>query len=251
MIPRFVYILSDVHNCVNELIEMIRLIEFDYTQDELIILGDCFDRGPHPIELFDFITQYSHNENSVPLSPGIRALRGNHDHWLAQNLMRYLDGYRTFSMYNSLGIITRKEERATIMQMVHWIYSCPLHMEFSYTSPYGEKKFLLAHAMTATISEIGNKDTSFFLMGQELEFSYLKNGVDASQGTVSLIGHTPTNIIRAWVGEEYRPVKSEIWMNRHENPSVIAVDCGCGFRGDDKKNRLGCIRLNDYQTFYV
>ena len=79
MIPRYVYVLSDVHNCAKELLKMLRLIEFDFMQDELIILGDCFDRGTHPVQLFEFVTQHGCRDNSVPLSPGIRVLRGNHD----------------------------------------------------------------------------------------------------------------------------------------------------------------------------
>lgn len=52
-----------------------------------------------------------------------------------------------------------------------------------------------------------------------------------------ITGHTPTMLI------ENNPRPGYIYKKNNH----IAIDCGCGFRG----GRLGCLRLEDMEEFYV
>lgn len=48
------YVMSDIHGCYAEFIEMLQKINFG-DDDELYVLGDIFDRGPQPLKVLDYI----------------------------------------------------------------------------------------------------------------------------------------------------------------------------------------------------
>lgn len=62
------YVMSDIHGCYSEFIEMLDKINFS-DNDELYILGDIFDRGPQPLKVLDYILE---RKNIV-------MLKGNHE----------------------------------------------------------------------------------------------------------------------------------------------------------------------------
>lgn len=53
--PRYVYVLSDVHNDVIKLAKMLKIIDFDNEKDALYVLGDIFDRGEYPLQTYELI----------------------------------------------------------------------------------------------------------------------------------------------------------------------------------------------------
>ena len=63
-----IYVMSDLHGQYNAFIKMLELIKFA-DEDELYILGDIIDRGPNPLEIYDFIKD----------KPNIHMLMGNHE----------------------------------------------------------------------------------------------------------------------------------------------------------------------------
>ncbi|WP_195909780.1 metallophosphoesterase, partial [Coxiella-like endosymbiont] len=66
------YIIGDVQGCYQELKELLTLIQFDPSQDQLGFVGDLVNRGPHSLEVLRFIKSLS--------SPLI--VLGNHDLFL-------------------------------------------------------------------------------------------------------------------------------------------------------------------------
>ena len=48
------YIISDIHGCKKQYIELLEKIKFS-NQDHLYILGDSVDRGKHPVEVLKYI----------------------------------------------------------------------------------------------------------------------------------------------------------------------------------------------------
>ena len=62
------YVMSDIHGCYEEFIEMLELINFK-NEDDLYILGDILDRGNEPIK----ILQYIKNKSNIHM------LLGNHE----------------------------------------------------------------------------------------------------------------------------------------------------------------------------
>ena len=247
--PRYVYVLSDVHNDVIKLAKMLKIIDFDNEKDALYVLGDIFDRGEYPLQTYELIrTHQFQGEND--LSPGIHCVKGNHDSWLAKGLAAYLSGQSASSFFNSLDIILNEAEDSKVMEILGWIMALPYQIELEYDSPYGRKRYLLAHGMTELPRDKYWRVARYFTMADDLDFAYIKQGIP---GYVSLIGHNSTDNIREWIGEDERPTQTEIYFNRKEDPSVIAVDCGCGLNnlGRKRKSRLACIRLNDYRCYYV
>ena len=66
-----IYVMSDIHGCYDEFMQMLDLISFsDY--DELWIIGDVCDRGPKNMKLLQKIIS----------SKNIHIIMGNHDAWL-------------------------------------------------------------------------------------------------------------------------------------------------------------------------
>ena len=80
-----IYVISDIHGCYKEFLEMLRLIDFS-AKDDLFVLGDVVDRGKDPIPLL----------LDIMPKQNIHLIKGNHDD-LAENLLRkiYIDGMET------------------------------------------------------------------------------------------------------------------------------------------------------------
>lgn len=72
------YIISDIHGCYHEYMELLNKIKFS-DKDELYILGDAVDRGPEPIKVLKDIMN---RRNAV-------FIIGNHD-FIMYTLMREL-----------------------------------------------------------------------------------------------------------------------------------------------------------------
>ena len=51
------YVMSDIHGCYDEFIEMLNKINFS-KEDELYILGDILDRGNKPIDILDYVISH-------------------------------------------------------------------------------------------------------------------------------------------------------------------------------------------------
>ena len=62
----------------------------------------------------------------------------------------------------------------------------------------------------------------------------------------SVCGHTITDTIRRWVGEENRPKNPEVWVNKKGN--VYMMDCGCGMYD---RCKLSCLCLETKEIYYV
>ncbi|CNL09534.1 serine/threonine protein phosphatase [Yersinia frederiksenii] len=65
---RRIFVVGDIHGCLNKLNEKLLSVDFDESKDLLISVGDLIDRGSQNVECLDLITQ-----------PWFRAVRGNHE----------------------------------------------------------------------------------------------------------------------------------------------------------------------------
>ena len=73
------YVVGDIQGCYDELVQLLDLVQFDPTSDELWLVGDLVNRGPDNIAVMDFIMSL----------PNAIAVLGNHDlHFLAIALGR-------------------------------------------------------------------------------------------------------------------------------------------------------------------
>ncbi len=68
-----VYIIGDVHGCLDMLKRLMEKIDWQPDKDDLIFLGDYIDRGDDPKGVVDYIVSLKN------ISPRIRCLIGNHE----------------------------------------------------------------------------------------------------------------------------------------------------------------------------
>lgn len=64
-----IYVISDIHGCYHEYIELLKKINF-CDEDELYVLGDVVDRGPDPIKVLQ----------DMMLRANVYPILGNHDY---------------------------------------------------------------------------------------------------------------------------------------------------------------------------
>ena len=69
------YVISDIHGCYEEFMELLEKISFSEA-DELFILGDVFDRGPEPIKVM----------KEIMSRKNITFILGNHDYMFLKML---------------------------------------------------------------------------------------------------------------------------------------------------------------------
>ncbi|MCM1181024.1 MAG: metallophosphoesterase [Clostridium sp.] len=229
------YVIGDIHNEIRKLDSIMEQIQ-PTGNDEVILLGDLFDRGGEeadPVGVYFAITG---------LCDCCIWLRGNHDEWLADYIKKYfsLPERKRSKMfpyfYNSFDLIKQRMTEKDMLDLADQIYGLPLQMELEIEG----KKFLLAHAMTSHPSK--DLPTEEYLMGNyELEL-FVLTGID---GYISLCGHTVTDDaflqMRGKYLDEY---PRSIWINDKEN--VYLLDCGCGFTG----GKLACICIETGERFY-
>ena len=64
------YVIGDIQGCYRELLDLLDIINFDATNDQLCFIGDLINRGPESLKVLRFVKQL--NENTI-------VTLGNHD----------------------------------------------------------------------------------------------------------------------------------------------------------------------------
>lgn len=80
--------IGDIHGCLNELIELVRLVQQKHEIGKWIFIGDYIDRGPDSKGVIDFIKDFHLNPKC---NAGVYALRGNHEEMLLDTYKHLLD----------------------------------------------------------------------------------------------------------------------------------------------------------------
>lgn len=228
------YVIGDIHNEAKKLKSILNQIKLN-PNDELIVLGDIFDRGtdPEPVEVYFSLSA---------IQGRCTWIRGNHDQWLAD----YIDEYYSKSerqrkkmdpySYNTFGLMQERLTDVDIKNIAQVIHKLPLQKQIEIDG----KKYLFAHAMTSHPQVI--KMRNYYLMGGCLADEFFYDGVE---GYISFVGHTPTGNVMCRNPDHYLDdYKKSIWKNEKEN--VFLMDCGCGFGS----GRLACMRIETGERFY-
>lgn len=64
--------ISDIHGCMKQFDTLLQELEYDSSEDQLVLLGDYGDRGPDSKEVVERVIDLVENHQAI-------ALRGNHD----------------------------------------------------------------------------------------------------------------------------------------------------------------------------
>lgn len=217
------HVISDIHGCYEEFIELLDKIGFSL-DDELFVLGDAIDRGPEPIKVIQDLMQ---REN-------VYYILGNHDAMFLEVLRRLMvdlneenanaltseDFLAYYDYIQNGGDETLQQFRrlppSQQADIRDYLESSPAYE----TIEHDDKLYVLAHAGINNFDpekELDEYDPEDFLwVRPDYERKYFPGN------RIFLVtGHTPTPLIR----EDKQPL---VYI---EN-SHIALDCGAVFGGN-------------------
>ena len=267
MIPISTYVMSDIHGCYDDMMQMLKQIEFS-TKDTLILAGDYIDRGPKSYEMLQWIVKVPDN---------VKLLKGNHEEefaqnvklmneFLSQNNLNKDSNKDTKLIYEFLKQLSDRKENAgmlfdyygTIKELIEikqvtlsklnvWVV-CIENMEYYLKCRINGRQFVIVHAgYTDSIEE--DMDDSY----DSLEEFYLYARDDAYifggiRHGIVVAGHTPTTL------EEELPYNDGNVYQAYDKDmdcKFYDIDCGCASRGKIPNAKLACIRLDDEKIFYI
>lgn len=181
-----VFVTSDTHGCLEQLISCLDQANFDYDNDKLIHCGDIVDRGPDSKGVVDLLLRI---KNKV-------CIRGNHDYWWLQyivmnhqapHLMAHMTqgGMQTVQSYSPDGstIVIPEEHKQFFKEQVTY-----------YEDEQGR---FFTHAGYDRWERVEEQEETVFAWDRELmrdimACSPLDTLNDVNLFTRVFIGHTPT-----------------------------------------------------------
>ncbi|MBP3868396.1 MAG: fructose-bisphosphatase class III [Solobacterium sp.] len=228
------YVISDLHGCLEEFEAMLHKIKFS-EYDELYIAGDICDRGRYPIPLLRLIMSYSN----------MHIIFGNHDEWLAKYAGDMITGkskpshlyyvgldFMTWIHYNG-GLITMDQFMDLELPVCYDIQEYLSNPIYYKELKIGKKHWLIVHAGVGSYCRAGVHISEVPV--NELIWPHIGLHDNPFPDTTMVVGHMPTFLY----GEQYA---GKIIHGRN----LYHIDCGCVFG-----RKLGCLRLEDEQEFYV
>ena len=230
------FVMSDVHGEYQKYLQMLELIQFS-ENDELHIIGDVLDRGPHPIALLlDIMNR-----------PNVILLAGNHE-YMALSCMELLFRKLTDEFLDSLdmnklmmisewqrngGDTTIKEVKETDPSVRADIFDYLSGLELYEEIDIGNKRYILVHGGFSNF----RKDRPLWdYSADELLWTRPDYSRTYFKDRYIISGHTPTRFI----------------AGNHRNDLIyrcsnnIAIDGGCTFGG-----RLACMCLESNEEVYI
>ncbi|MFT4413922.1 metallophosphoesterase family protein [Fredinandcohnia humi] len=226
--------ISDIHGDIEKFERLLDLVEYDKEQDQLLLLGDYVDRGPHSRAVLNKVFELK-NEGAI-------ALLGNHDKMMIDafqgepmNLKRwfYNGGIKTLQNY---GYEIEKDdakywyETSEFPEPLQMNEEIRKHIDMLKELPYYYEtdSHIFVHAGVHPETPLQSTDPYTLVWIRE-EFHKRYSG----KKTV-VFGHTPVN---------YLHNSNEMYFGEN---NIIGIDGGCAYGG-----RLYCLDVGKSQIFYV
>lgn len=206
-----IFAIGDIHGCYDQLITLLGKIPIDFARDTLVFIGDYIDRGPHSVEVVDYLVQLKKRV------PACKFLKGNHEDMLE----KYLNGTDRFTYLLNGGQQTLDSYlRKTAQSEFHPIF--PEHMEFfnSLRLIYETEKYIFVHAGLRPRVRLESQDTEDMLWIRD---KFIHTQYD--YGKLVIFGHTPLD----------EPLVE---------PNKIGIDTGAVYGG-----KLTCVQLPELIFF--
>lgn len=267
------YVISDIHGCYNQFMELLERVSF-CDNDRLYIIGDAIDRGPKSGMMIDWLA------NKKP--DNVTFMMGNHEYMMLEDMkgaetVTIDEFFPSFSGdwgYNG-GYDTCEQAAEcctdeTVGKFVRLCKNAPFTQMVRFEDASGRnRKVLLVHAGLSEPERNGRKritESVSAMLARQLPFDEVWIREPWLFGTwippVDVVfGHTPTTFITPLVnnltdimlmstakfsfpnskqlrrGDDAKIMK---WNRR------INIDCGCVYGG-----RLACLRLEDGNVWYA
>ncbi|RHZ75627.1 hypothetical protein Glove_212g13 [Diversispora epigaea] len=132
--------IGDVHGALSELQDLLKLINYDKTNDHLVFVGDLVAKGPNSIEVVKYIKNLSEKGD-------VSCVRGNHDHKVLR-LKVFLNAFDSnnikldeYAYYKILEELNVKQEHLDLARNIdevsyEFLLSCPIVIEIPEESLY-------------------------------------------------------------------------------------------------------------------
>lgn len=261
------YVVSDIHGCYQEFLQLLEQIRFDHEHDILVCAGDYIDRGSQNAEMLNWIAHASDH---------VIFLQGNHEEEYVTNIemmqfvcqkykldkdsmedtqILYQMVYRLtqqmetrfFDYYGTIGKMIN-ESGVTFAKLCEWADNIR-QMPYVYRQMVNDRMCIVVHA--GYIEDLETADTEkrygsveeFYLYARD--DAYMCGGI--AHGMI-IAGHTPTILAEEFpynAGEVYR------MYDKETDCIFYDIDCGCAMSSRYAEAKLACIRLEDEKVFYV
>ncbi|MFO1442408.1 serine/threonine protein phosphatase [Bacillus sp. Bva_UNVM-123] len=226
--------ISDIHGNLEKFERLLELVQYDKNEDQLLLLGDFVDRGPHSRAVLNKVIQLK--------TEGAIALIGNHEKMMIEAFQGdpmclkrwyYNGGIKTLQNYgydidkDDADYWYTTDEMPELIQINDDIRT---HIEFLKELPffYETDTHIFVHAGVHPETPIRSTDPHTLVWIRE-EFHLGYKG----EKTV-VFGHTPTN---------YLHDSNDVYFGKN---NIIGIDGGCAYGG-----RLNCLDVESKQVFYV
>ena len=246
-----VYAVSDIHGCYDRFMAVLDSARFDFSRDQLYVLGDLVDRGPQ-IDLC--VRWLVENEANVQGSP-IHFLMGNHEEMAS---WAFLGAWSRFvfdevtrpSWELNGGAATVRQLKELEPSIVDAFQRIVEHAPKAVTLRFDGRLVLLCHAGIRPAEPEAEAGEWLIQSAEDLMWIGAEWYGAPEQPPFDVVsGHMPTvALCREHVlpdcPEEVRAAGAEArmmhWGRKHD------IDCGCVFGG-----RMGLLRLDDWREFYA
>ena len=206
-----IFAIGDIHGSYDRLKTLMDKIPIDFSRDTLVFIGDYIDRGPHSVEVVDYLMQL---KNRVP---GVIFLKGNHEDMLD----KFINGADRFTYLLNGGQQTLDSYLTKPVQSEFYPIP-PDHMEFfkSLRLFYETEEYIFVHAGLRPRVPLESQNTEDLLWIRD---KFVSSKYDFGKRVI--FGHTPLK----------KPLVE---------PNKIGIDTGAVYG-----NALTCIQLPDLVFF--
>ncbi|QYR23518.1 serine/threonine protein phosphatase [Paenibacillus sp. sptzw28] len=211
-------VISDIHGCFKEFVNLLEKVEYNSLEDQLLIIGDYVDRGPHSKEVVERLISLRDGHGAI-------VLKGNHDQRLVDLVRdgsssiteKFLahGGKATVLSYLDCDYDENEVDAAMVKEAIaainkHYRH----HIEFLNSLPYYEEdcNHIYVHAGI-------NPEYPDWKRQPTHDFLYLKEPFLSKPtvvGKTVIFGHTRTKDIHG---------VPDIWFGNGK----IGIDGGCAF----------------------
>ncbi|MVO99521.1 metallophosphoesterase family protein [Paenibacillus lutrae] len=211
-----ILMISDIHGCLEPFNDLLKKVEYDPSEDHLILLGDYVDRGPQSKETVERVMELAQNHGAV-------ALRGNHDQRLVDLVRgdsfevqaKFLEhgGQQTIHSYFDLaGDLVDEEVIGEAKMHINYWYSSQIEFLSSLPLYHEDEHHIYVHAGL-------NPVFTNYRDQPERDFMYIKKEFFQFETVVDkpvIFGHTRTAELHN---------SADVWFGGDK----IGIDGGCAY----------------------
>lgn len=246
------YAFGDIHGCYDEFNSMLSEINYDYDEDTLVFVGDYIDRGRQSYEMIQWLLEHQNNN--------IITIRGNHEEEFISNidiLCSINDNFSLIDTCNKLheannyfdlyGTIRNliSEYNFSLSDLINW-KNYFLKMPYVRQIHVNHMNYTIVHAgYTSSVQNMPYESREQFYLYARGEEVFTKSKVNHRR---IIMGHTPTIIESE---PFYNDGRVKIKYDRQRRNIFYNLDCGCVFRNKYENAHLACMRLEDFNLFYI